>query len=89
MSAADVERVGMMGLTDVERVALAMLKAIEENGELEPISIATAAMRETRLIDAEALLVEAQTARDNLYVEASNELRGVANWLKGRADEQS
>ena len=46
--------------------------------------VVQAAMAETRRIDAEALLVEAQKARDNLYVESSNELRGVANWLLTR-----
>lgn len=88
MSAADVERVA--------RVLCAVLNCTPEGydvwdgiGEADRQKcrkLATAAMRETRLIDAEALLVEAQTARDNLYVEASNELRGVANWLKGRAE---
>lgn len=89
MTAADVERVaralcrqhGLQFMTD---------EGIDGYVQMywhDHVDDARVAMRETREIDAEALQVEAQKARDNLYVEASDELRGVANWLKGRADD--
>lgn len=87
-----VERVAR-AIADVERVKAAMRAALTDpafEGEAETV-MAQAAMRETRLIDAEALRVFADhiplaggcfLALDDMTVAA------MAGWLKGRADEQ-
>jgi hypothetical protein len=92
MNAADVERVA--------RVLCAVLNgtpegydvwdAIGEADRQKCRKLATAAMRETRLIDAEALLVEARHVEECAYG-ASDQFRSVgmrdaADWLKGRAE---
>lgn len=68
-------RIGRKAMTaaDVERVAIAIRGAMRIGATMS--EIAAAAMRETRLIDAEWLLANGGT-----------EGRHYADWLEGRAD---